>query len=286
MKAKRNRTSAGTFKRMKATKRRTVTDLLNIMARLRGPAGCPWDKEQTGQTLKKFLIEEAYETVEAIEIGTPEELKEELGDLLLQIVFLSRIAEEKGEFSFLDVVHTLAEKLIRRHPHVFSPAGKGTAVPENAEDVVKVWRSVKALEGKYTKRASLMDGIPLALPALERTRRMLQRGLRVGPGWATADAVWERIQEGLAETGRAARRSSRKAVEESLGDVLFTLANWARINNISAEEALRKSNRRFSKRFRQVESELRRRGKKWEESTAKERDRIWNTAGRAEKKKG
>ncbi len=252
------------------------------MARLRGPSGCPWDKEQTAHTLKKFLIEEAYETLEAIETGTPEALKEELGDLLLQIIFLSRIAEEEGVFSFWDVVHTLSEKLIRRHPHVFSPRPGRAAIPRNAEDVVKLWGTIKESEGKYAERTSLLDGLPLALPALERTRRISQRVSRVGFDWPTIQAVWVKVQEELSELKDADRRS-RKETEEELGDLLFTLVNWARFKEVSAEEALRKANRRFSKRFRRLEIELRRKGKTPEESNLKEMDRIWETIKKEEK---
>ncbi len=262
MRTKRNKTSNVTLSKSRASGKQTVTDLLKIMARLRGPSGCPWDKEQTRHTLKRFLIEEAYETLEAIENGTPEDLKEELGDLLLQIVFLSRIAEEKGEFCFSDVVHALAEKLIRRHPHVFPSAGRSTVVAENAEDVVKVWRAVKEMEGKYAKRRSLLDDIPLALPALERAQRISQRASRAGVDATTIKAVWKDIGESFAQLRKAARRSSRKAIGKRLGDLLFSLTNWARLKDISAEEALREFNRRFSKRIRQMELGLRPREKR------------------------
>ena len=269
-----NVTSAQILKEKRREKRRTVKDLLDIMAKLRGHSGCPWDREQTEQTLKKFLMEEAYETLEAIEAGTPEALKEELGDLLLQIIFLSRIAEEKGEFDFSDVVHTLAEKLIHRHPHVFPPSHrhlKGMR-PKNAQDVVKVWGVAKELEGKYAKRTSLLDGLPLALPALERARRFYERISRAGIDWPQTETGWEES----GELEKATRRSSRKVTEEKLGDLLFTLANWATLKDISAEEALRKANRRFARRFRKVEMELRRSGKTLEESTPEEIDRLCN----------
>jgi tetrapyrrole methylase family protein / MazG family protein len=268
-------------------KKRTVNELLGIMAKLRSPSGCPWDREQTEQTLKKFLIEEAYETLEAIEEGPPDALKEELGDLLLQIIFLSRIAEERRAFDFSDVVHTLAEKLIRRHPHVFPPRTKDRDAikPRNAQEVVKVWGMAKAREGKYAKRGSLLDGLPLALPALERARRISQRVSRVGFDWPDADGVWEKVQEELTELKNANRAGPRKAVEEELGDLLFTLVNWARFKDISAEEALRKATRRFAKRFHQVEIELRRRGKAPEESTLEEMDHLWNEVKRAKGKR-
>lgn len=263
-------------------KRRTVPDLLNIMARLRGPSGCPWDREQTEQTLKKFLIEEAYETLEAIEAGSPEALKEELGDLLLQIVFLSRIAEENGTFDFSDVVHGLGEKLIRRHPHVFPSAGRNRnrVKPMTAQEVIAAWGSIKETEGKYADRASLLDGLPLALPSLERARRMSQRVSRVGFDWPNIRAVWKKVEEELGELKEANRSRSRKGVEEELGDLLFTLVNWARFKGLSAEEALRKANRRFARRFSGVEMELRRRGKTPEKSTLKEMDSIWNEVKR------
>lgn len=267
-------------------KKRTLNDLLKLMARLRAPSGCPWDREQDEQTLKKFLIEEAYETLEAIETGTPESLKEELGDLLLQIVFLSRIAEEKGEFDFSDVVHTLAEKLIRRHPHVFPPRGRGPGAVKatNAEEVIRVWGLTKKLEGKYDKRKSLVDGLPLALPALERSRRLSQRVSRVGFEWPHINAVWKKVEEELLELKRAHRSGSRRAAEEELGDLLFTLVNWGRFKGLSAEESLRKANRRFSNRFRQVEQRLRKMGKTLEDSTLEELDRLWNEIKKREKR--
>jgi tetrapyrrole methylase family protein/MazG family protein len=273
-------------KKDETTVKKTLTDLLNIMSRLRGPSGCPWDKEQTAQSLKRYLIEEAYETLEAIETGTPDDLKEELGDLLLQIIFLSRISEEAGEFRFSDVVHALAEKLIRRHPHVFLSANGLAPSPKSASDVVNVWRTVKEMEGKYTNRTSLLEDVPLALPALERAQRISQRVSRLGIDWPPINAVWEKIQEELAEPRRDARKPSRKACEEELGDLIFTLVNWARFKNISAEEALRKSTQRFSERFRRVEMELRRRGKTLEESTPEEMDRICSRTKNLPKRKG
>jgi tetrapyrrole methylase family protein/MazG family protein len=262
----------------KAAQRLNVNDLLDIMARLRGRTGCPWDREQSENTLKKYLIEEAYEALEAIEAGTPEGLKEELGDLLLQIVFLSRIAEEKGQFNFGDIVHTLAEKLIRRHPHVFPPPDEDSTriQAKTPREVVKVWGAVKEWEGKYAGRKSLLDGLPLALPALERARRISERVARVGFDWPNIEGVWDKVQEELAELQKAGQGSSPGPVEEELGDLFFALVNWARFRGVSPEEALRKANRRFMQRFRQVEIELRRRGKTPEISTLEEMDHIWN----------
>ena len=265
-------------------KKRGVANLLAIMARLRGPSGCPWDKEQTANSLKRYLIEEAYEALEAIEMNKPEDLKEELGDLLLQIVFLSRIAEEQGHFNFPEVVHTLAEKLIRRHPHVFPPQGEGETrlQPKTAREVLKVWGAAKASEGKYAKRESLLDGLPLALPALERARRLSARVARVGFDWPNIHGIWKKVLEELAELKKAGKEASPGRVEEELGDLFFTLVNWARIQGISPEEALRKANRRFAERFRQVERGLRRQGLRPEEVTLQEMDRLWNAAKKRE----
>lgn len=278
MKTARGKIATAASKGEKIAQKQSITDLLNIMAKLRGPSGCPWDREQTEQSLKKFLIEEAYEAVEAIEAGTAEGLKEELGDILLQLIFLSRIAEEKGEFDFWDVVHTLAEKLIRRHPHVFPSPDQGIDAirPRNAGEVLKVWGAAKQLEGKYAKRTSLLDGLPLSLPALERARRITQRVSRVGFDWPDIEGVWEKVKEEISELKKAETEFSPERVEEELGDLFFTLVNWARFKEISAEEALRKANRRFIQRFRQVELELRRRGKAPEISTLEEMDHIWN----------
>jgi tetrapyrrole methylase family protein/MazG family protein len=278
MKTTRKKNPAITSGKDKLAQKRTVTDLLGIMARLRGPAGCPWDREQSPNTLKKYLIEEAYEALEAIEAGAPDGLKEELGDLLLQIVFLSRIAEEKGQFNFLDVVHTLAEKLIRRHPHVFPPPDEDSTriQAKTPREVVKVWGAVKESEGKYAKRKSLLDGLPLALPALERARRISERVARVGFDWPNIAGVWKKVQEELAELQKAGQGSSPEPVEEELGDLFFALVNWARFRGIPPEEALRKANRRFMQRFREIERELRRRGKTPKTSTLEEMDHIWN----------
>lgn len=268
-------------------KKHNINHLLAIMARLRSPSGCPWDREQTENSLKKFLIEEAYEVLETIEANDPEGLKEELGDLLLQIIFLSRIAEEKGQFNFVDVVHTLAEKLVRRHPHVFSsvPGVPGKFQPEDAQSVVKIWKSVKENEHGNAGKTSLLDGLPLSLPALERAQRMSERVSQAGFDWPDIHGVWKKILEELSELKNAGEDSIPWRVEEELGDLFFTLVNWARFQGISAEEALRKANRRFTQRFRQVELDLKRKGRIPEESTLKEMDELWNKAKKGGRRK-
>ncbi len=194
--------------RHRVKKSDSVRELMAIMARLRGARGCPWDRVQTENTLKRYLLEEAYEAVEAIETAGPDELKEELGDLLLQIVFLSRIAEEKGHFDLLDVAQTLSEKLIRRHPHVFRNEKVAPTKPKDPQGVVKIWGKVKEMEGKYAKRNSLLDGLPLALPALERARRPSPRKDRAGPR-----KRWRQRPSPAAETEgcRARHRHGRRS---------------------------------------------------------------------------
>jgi tetrapyrrole methylase family protein/MazG family protein len=286
MKSRRKKVRAPMDRKEIQKKKYTVGDLLKIMAKLRSPSGCPWDREQTENSLKKYLIEESYEVLEAIESGTPRELREELADLLLQIVFISRIAEEKRDFNFPGLVQELAEKLIRRHPHVFPSPHRPRPNPKSAGEVLKVWGSVKELEGKYAKRNSLLDGIPLALPALERARRMSERASRVGFDWPDLGAVWKKVEEELRELKKAEKSPSRQAAEEELGDLFFTLVNWARFKGISAEEALRKANRRFARRFFQVEKGLRKKGKRPQDSTLEEMDHLWKEAKKKARGRG
>jgi len=262
-------------------KKSAVEELLAVMARLRGPSGCPWDREQTKQTLKKYLIEEAYEVLEAIEESKPEKLKEELGDLLLQIVFLSQIAAEKSQFAFSDVVRLLVQKLVRRHPHIFPSSNLPIPIsPRNAREVRKIWREVKKQEAKEGLKQSLLDGLPLGLPALIRAQRMTERAARVGFDWPRIGGVWAKVREEIRELKQAERAKGRREKEEELGDVLFSFVNLARHFGLSAEEALRKANRRFTRRFRKMEAQLRRKGLSLEETSLQEMDREWNLAKR------
>jgi MazG family protein len=262
-------------------KKPAVDELLAVMARLRGPSGCPWDREQTEQTLKKYLIEEAYEVLEAIEKGKPDELKEELGDLLLQIVFLSQIASEKNRFGFADVVRLLVQKLIRRHPHIFpSPHMEVPVPPRNGREVRKIWREVKKQEAKDKPQRFLLADLPLGLPALVRAQRMTERAARVGFDWPGIAGVWAKVREEIRELKHAERERGSRQREEELGDVLFSFVNLARHYGLSAEESLRKANRRFAGRFRKMERELGRQGLSLEKASLKEMDREWNRAKR------
>ncbi len=268
-------------------KRRNTRELLAIMAKLRSPSGCPWDREQTENTLKPYLLEEAYEAIEAIETGRPEDLKDELGDLLLQIIFISQISSEKGQFEFPDVVHTLAEKLIRRHPHIFPPPGtkKGKIQAQNAQDVKNIWKAVKRAEGKYAAPGSLLSRLPLALPALEKAERIAKRVSRVGFDWPNVTEVWKKVEEELTELEEAAESHSKAEMEKELGDLFLALVNWGRFQGISAEEAVRKANRRFMDRFHRVEVGLKKRGRTPETSNFAEMDRLWNEVKNGRRRK-
>lgn len=274
-----------TKRKAKSRKEQSLPDLLNLMAWLRSPAGCPWDRAQTKDSLKKFILEEAYEVLEAIEEGDIDKQKEELGDLLLQIIFISRIAEERKEFNFSDVVRHLIAKLLHRHPHVFPPAGQQAPklhIPD-ASAVAKLWQELKKNE-KKSSSSSLMDGLPLSLPALEQAQRLSEKAAQVGFDWPNIKKVWEKIQEEIKELKNAEKTSSLLRIEEEFGDLLFTLTNWARFQGFSAEESLRKANRRFIRRFQQMELELGKKKSKWSDCSLTELDKLWNKIKKTEKK--
>ncbi|MGB9698874.1 MAG: nucleoside triphosphate pyrophosphohydrolase [Thermodesulfobacteriota bacterium] len=261
-----------------------VSNLLRLMAKLRGPQGCPWDRAQTKDSLKKFLLEESYEVLEAIEENDPEKLKEELGDLLLQIIFISRIAEENKEFSFRDVVGTLINKLLRRHPHVFHLQGYPPAkmpIPDAAA-VAKLWQEVKKGEKKQSS-SSILNGLPLSLPALERAQRLSEKAAQVGFDWPNIKEVWKKVGEEIEELKKAEKAHSPKRVKEEFGDLLFTLTNWARFRGFSAEEALRQTIRRFTRRFRRLELEIKRKKVKWADLSLAELDRLWDKIKKSKK---
>lgn len=242
---------------MEATDR--FETLVAIMDRLRDPGGCPWDREQSYATLRGFLLEECYEVVEALDHGDLPGLREELGDLLFQIVFLSRLAKEQDAFEAADVVRGIAEKMIRRHPHVF-----GSDRAEDSREVLRKWEEIKRAEKSSAAGAeaerSVLDGIPRALPALLKAQRLGDKAARVGFDWEHADAVFAKVDEELAELRAAVARGEAEAVREELGDALFSLAMLARHLGVDPEEALERGNRKFKSRFEKVEEELRRRG--------------------------
>ena len=249
-----------------------------VMARLRGPDGCPWDREQTPQTLRKYLIEEAYEVIEAIDAGDPAKLSEELGDLLLQVVFHAQLAEEEGTFALPAVTQAIVEKLIRRHPHVF-----GDLSVSGTDEVLQNWAQIKRGEPGYETRTSILDGIPPALPALMRALEVSKRVVKVGFEWPTVAEVLDKVDEELAEL-RAELTSPEMAVGDTartadeLGDLLFTLVNVARQLQIDPEDALRRMTLRFATRFRAVELSAEASGRAVSDLTLAEMETAWQAA--------
>ena len=251
--------------------------LVGIMERLRGGQGCPWDKKQTRESLKPYLIEEAYEVLEAIEEKDANKLKEEFGDLLYQILFHSQISKEEGEFGIEDVLTTSSEKMVRRHPHVF-----GDVKAENAEEVLRQWEAIKK-EEKGEDRKSILEGVPPHLPALLRAHQLQARAARVGFDWEHVDHVFAKVKEEMGEFEEAFRAKDREEMESELGDLLFALVNIGRFIEVNPEDALRKSISRFMSRFRHIEEEIARKGREWGDVSLDEMEMLWQEAKGLEK---
>ena len=248
--------------------------LLSIMERLRGPDGCPWDREQTMRTLRPYVLEETYEVLEAIDSGDPREHCEELGDLLLQIVFQAQLAKEEKRFDFADVAEAISSKLVSRHPHVF-----GDANVKDAEGVLRQWAALKREEKKSKGGgASVLEGVPREMPALARADRLTEKASRIGFDWPDPGGARAKLTEELAELDAALEAGDADALEHELGDVLFAAANLSRKLGIPPEEALRGAVARFISRFGHVERELARRGIPHGEATLAEMDSLWNEA--------
>ncbi|MCF6097711.1 nucleoside triphosphate pyrophosphohydrolase [Thermovorax subterraneus] len=257
----------------------SIQDLVDIMARLRGENGCPWDKAQTPETLKPFLLEETFEVIDAIDRSDPKELSEELGDLLLQIVFLSRIGEERGEFKFDDVVQIICEKMIRRHPHIF-----GEKRLESAEEVLKHWEEIKKEEKEVGSYAETMDKIPESFPALMKAYKVQEKAARVGFDWENVDGALEKVYEELNELKEVYKGDDRGKIMEEIGDLLFAMVNVARFLGVNPELALREATNKFIRRFKYVEETSSKMGKKLQEMTLEDMDRLWDEGKIQEKK--
>lgn len=247
------------------------------MARLRAPGGCPWDREQTFASIKPYLLEETYEVMEAIDKGDWEELRSELGDLVLQAVFFAQMAAEEGRFTIADSLDAINEKLVRRHPHVF-----GEESAETAGDVRRIWSEVKAEEkrSKGDGQAPLLGGVPRALPALVEAQQITARAAHVGFDWENAGQVIEKLGEELAEFEAARRGGVQEEIEDELGDLLFVLVNLARFVKVDPEQALRKTNAKFRERFGYVERKLREAGKTPGETPVEEMETLWQESKR------
>ena len=247
-------------------------ELITVMKTLLGPNGCPWDREQTHKSLKPYLIEEAYEAAEAIDSGSDEHIAEELGDVLLQVVFHAELAAQEGRFTIEDVIDGIITKLKRRHPHVF-----GDASVDTADQVIKNWEQIKRQEKREKKPGgSVLDGLPKDLPSLIKARRIQEKVSRIGFDWERSEEVLAKIEEELAELKEASRQNDTAAIEEEIGDLLFSVANLARFVSVCPDDALRKTIDKFQRRFRYIEQELPKHGKKLGEASLEEMDKLWN----------
>ena len=257
--------------------RRSFDDLVNLMKTLRGPNGCPWDREQQLPDLKPFVIEEAYEVVDAIDRDDRRALLEEVGDMILEAVFIAEITRAEGSFDIVDSITAVHDKLVRRHPHVFGDVEAG-----DAEQVLVNWEKLKNEERKAENK-SVLSGVPNSLPALLKGSRLTEKAARVGFDWRRTDDVFEKLEEEIEELHEAVGRKDKAEIESEIGDVLFTIANIARKLEVNPEEALQGTNRKFLRRFAAMESAVRSRGKNLDELTLEEMDRLWDEAKAAER---
>ncbi|MBS1960973.1 MAG: nucleoside triphosphate pyrophosphohydrolase [Bdellovibrionales bacterium] len=291
-------TSRKTF--LDAASLEAIDRVIETVHRLRAPGGCPWDQKQTHQSLRPYLVEESYEVLEVLDqIDSPEKLrdpkirdalKEEFGDLLMQIALHTEMTREAGAFSFADVARTLDEKLIRRHPHVF-----GETKVKDAEEVLKNWDAIKKEEkaqtpsgsaaGGTSAPSSALDGIPKGLPALMRAEKAIDKVTKVGFQWPDVEGPLGKLEEEIRELAAAVRSGEKKHIEEEIGDLLFSVCNVAFMTKTKPEDALRAFLAKFERRFRHVEEGFRRDGKKLEGAPLEEMDRYWDEAKAAEKKK-
>lgn len=244
-------------------------ELLEIMEKLRSEDGCPWDKEQTPESILPFFLEEAYELIESVEEKDWQNLQEEIGDILLHAVFQATMAEEENRFGILDSLETITAKLIRRHPHVF-----GKIPVDAAKSAKQNWEAVKH---KEKGRESRLDGVPETLPSLIRAQRLQEKASYVGFEWDKIEAVWEKVHEEILELKEAQSEGTFEHIEEEIGDVLFSVVNLSRFLKISSENALRKTNKKFISRFRKVEKELKKRNRSIEDASLAEMDEIWES---------
>jgi MazG family protein len=247
--------------------------LVEIMARLRGPQGCPWDREQTLESLRGFVLEETYEVLDAIDRGDTGALRGEIGDLIFEGVFLSQICADEGHFTVTDSLQSIAAKLVRRHPHIFDPNGRPLETPG---EVHQQWEQIKAREqADAGARRSVLHGLPQALPSLLRAHEIGTRVAAVGFDWARASDVVDKIEEEVAELRKAVASEGPARTEEEMGDLLFAIANLARKLGIDSESALRKANEKFTKRFAALEDRLHARGRSVHDASLEEMETEW-----------
>jgi MazG family protein len=290
-KARNPRRSGKPAKQKQLTPGQWFEKLVDVQARLRAPKGCPWDREQTHQSLRTYLIEEAYEVLEALESGNDAKFAEEMGDLLLQIVFHSQIAREEGRFTVAEVIREIHDKMIRRHPHVF---GKRRA--KDSAEVLRNWEQIKAEErrasrkesdsnraGETPKETSLLAGVSHALPATLEGFQITRKASRIGFDWEDAGGVFEKMQEETAELKKAVGEQDQLKMEEELGDLLFATVNLSRFLKIDPEIALKKANAKFSRRFRAMEELARRNGLEFKDLAREKMETFWDATKKSER---
>lgn len=261
-------------------KKSSINRLLAIMARMRGKNGCPWDRRQTLKTLKQYLIEESYEVIDAIDSGDVDKHAEELGDLLLQVVFQAQIRKENKQFDFEDVVKRICAKLVRRHPHVF-----GNTAAADEKEVLRNWEIIKAREraGKNGGQASVLDGLPRHLPALHKAHQFQQRLARVGFDWSDVRDVMLKVEEELKEVQDALVKGNERQIRAEVGDLLFAVVNLCRFRKMRAEEVLQDAVKKFSRRFQAVERRIHAEGREITRCSLAELDKHWEAVKRSEK---
>lgn len=252
---------------------REFAGLIKVVEALRGPDGCPWDKEQTHASLTRYAIEEAHELADAIDGGDVTEVRDELGDVLLQVVLHSEIARQDGKFDVFDVIQNLNEKMVRRHPHVF-----GDVKAETSSEVLSNWAEIKAAEKGQDVAKPLSFDIPQGLPALLRAQKVGEKTKKVDFDWENAEQCWEKVVEETTELKQAIASKSREEMESEMGDLLFSIAQLARHLNLDSEQALRKCNTRFESRFRRMQENVLKDGKVWKSLSPDERERYWKAA--------
>lgn len=253
-------------------KKTTLEDLVELMATLRSEHGCPWDRKQTKDTIKPYIIEEAYEVVEAVDERSPEKIREELGDLLFEIVFYAQLLKEEDGIDIYDIIETVHTKMIRRHPHVF-----GEVKVNNAEEVLVNWELIKK-EEKKAERKSVLDGVPKHLPSLLRAHRIQSKASHVGFEWENFHQVLEKLDEEFSELRQAYKHENLEEIEDEFGDLLFVLVSIARFLHVNPDDALRKAITKFTDRFTHIERAMQTMNKDWKDLSGEEMDALWQQA--------
>ena len=251
----------------------SLSKLIKITDTLMGEDGCPWDKVQTRESLKPYLVEETYEVLEALDENDPDKIKDELGDLLYQILFHSKISSLKGEFDFRDVIDNLSEKMVRRHPHVFKDAKLSTP-----DQVIEQWEDIKKKEKNKTNQKSILDSIPINLPSLIRAQKIQKKAAKEGFDWEKINDVFDKLDEEILEFKEAVLAKKNMDIQSEIGDIIFVITNISKFYKIDAEEALRSTNNKFIKRFHYIEQQLEEKGKTLKDSSLEEMEHYWQEA--------